>query len=112
VPTYDYECTRCGFVFEEFQSITAPPRQRCPHCRGKVERLIAGGAGILFRGSGFYVNDSRKQASSSASQKDKQAEAAPDTTGDAAGAKAGGKTGEKIDAAGSGKPGDGSTPKA
>lgn len=63
MPTYEYECTKCGHVFEEFQSIQAPPRKRCPQCRGKVERLISGGAGILFRGSGFYVTDSRRPRS-------------------------------------------------
>jgi putative FmdB family regulatory protein len=60
MPTYEYECRRCGHLFEEFQSITAPPRSRCPRCRGKVERLISAGAGIVFKGSGFYVTDARK----------------------------------------------------
>jgi putative FmdB family regulatory protein len=59
MPTYEYECTRCGHVCEEFKPITAPRRQRCPECRGKVERLISGGLGVHFKGSGFYVNDSR-----------------------------------------------------
>ena len=59
MPTYEYECTKCGIVFEEFQSMTAPARQRCPECRGKVHRLISGGLGIVFKGSGFYQNDSR-----------------------------------------------------
>jgi len=59
MPTYDYECTRCGLIIEEFKSMSAPRRQRCPQCRGKVERLIPGGMGILFKGSGFYVTDSR-----------------------------------------------------
>lgn len=59
MPTYEYECTKCAFVFEEFQSISAPKRQRCPRCRGKVERLISGGTGIVFRGKGFYATDSR-----------------------------------------------------
>ncbi len=59
MPTYEYECTRCGLVFDEFKPISAPRRQRCPKCRGKVNRLISGGTGILFKGSGFYINDSR-----------------------------------------------------
>lgn len=59
MPTYEYECTRCGLVTEEFKPMSAPRRQRCPECRGKVERLLSGGSGILFKGSGFYVNDSR-----------------------------------------------------
>ena len=40
MPTYEYECTRCGLVTEEFKPVSAPRRQRCPACRGKVERLI------------------------------------------------------------------------
>lgn len=59
MPTYEYECTRCGLVTEEFKPMSAPRRQRCPSCRGKVERLVSGGAGVLFKGSGFYVTDSR-----------------------------------------------------
>ncbi len=59
MPTYEYECTRCGHTCEEFKPVSAPRRQRCPKCRGKVERLISGGLGVHFKGSGFYVNDSR-----------------------------------------------------
>ena len=59
MPTYEYECTRCGLITEEFKPMSAPKRQRCPECRGKVERLISGGTGVLFKGSGFYINDSR-----------------------------------------------------
>jgi len=59
MPTYEYQCTRCSLVFEEFKPISAPRRERCPECRGKVERLISGGMGMLFKGSGFYVTDAR-----------------------------------------------------
>ena len=59
MPTYEYQCTRCDHVVEEFKPISAPKRQRCPECRGKVERLISGGMGVHFKGSGFYINDSR-----------------------------------------------------
>jgi len=59
MPTYEYACTRCGLVFEEFKPMSAPRRERCPECRGKVERLISGGMGIVFKGSGFYKTDSR-----------------------------------------------------
>jgi putative FmdB family regulatory protein len=61
MPTYEYECTRCGQITEEFKPMSAPKRQRCPHCRGKVERLISGGLGVVFKGSGFYINDSRSK---------------------------------------------------
>lgn len=68
MPTYEYECSRCGLIFEEFKPISAPKRQRCPQCRGKVQRLISGGAGLHFKGSGFYVTDSRPQRRESATQ--------------------------------------------
>ena len=59
MPTYDYECTKCGHRFEVFQSMKDEPKKRCPECKGKVQRLISGGAGILFKGSGFYQTDYR-----------------------------------------------------
>jgi putative FmdB family regulatory protein len=62
MPTYDYECQKCGYNFEMFQGINDPPRSRCPKCRGKVQRLIGNGVGIVFKGSGFYVTDSRRSA--------------------------------------------------
>jgi putative FmdB family regulatory protein len=62
MPTYTYECTKCGHRFEEFQSMTAKPLQRCPKCRGKLQRLIGAGAGLLFKGTGFYATDYRKAA--------------------------------------------------
>jgi putative FmdB family regulatory protein len=63
VPTYEYQCQKCGHVFEEFQSIKAEPLQKCIRkgCRGKVRRLIGGGAGLLFKGSGFYITDYRSE---------------------------------------------------
>jgi putative FmdB family regulatory protein len=73
MPTYDYECVECGHRFEAFQSMSDNPLQECEHCKGPVKRLISGGTGIIFKGSGFYVNDSNKagkqstQASSSSS---------------------------------------------
>ncbi|MBM3319127.1 MAG: zinc ribbon domain-containing protein [Candidatus Eisenbacteria bacterium] len=59
MPTYEYECERCGHRFERFQSITEKPVKRCPECRGKVKRVLSGGAGFLFKGSGFYCTDYR-----------------------------------------------------
>jgi putative FmdB family regulatory protein len=60
MPTYEYECLKCGDLFEEIRSISDPPRRRCPKCRGKVRRLIGNGVGVVFRGSGFYATDSRQ----------------------------------------------------
>lgn len=59
MPTYEYECRSCEHAFEEFQSITAPPREVCPKCSGKVRRLIGKGSAVIFKGSGFYATDYR-----------------------------------------------------
>ena len=62
MPTYEYECAKCGHRFELFQSMTEPPRKRCPRCRGAVRRLFGTGAGMLFKGSGFYSTDYRSDS--------------------------------------------------
>ncbi|MBN1673864.1 MAG: zinc ribbon domain-containing protein [Kiritimatiellae bacterium] len=62
MPTYEYECQKCRWHFEKFQSMTAEPVKRCPKCRGKVKRLIGTGAGIIFKGSGFYETDYRSES--------------------------------------------------
>lgn len=60
MPNYDYECKSCGHNFEEFQSMSDAPLKKCPSCgKRTLRRLIGGGSGIIFRGSGFYVNDSK-----------------------------------------------------
>jgi putative FmdB family regulatory protein len=67
MPTYEYACSQCGHKFEEFQSIQAEPIRECPQCAGRVERLINGGVGLIFKGSGFYLTDYRKSNTSGAS---------------------------------------------
>ena len=57
MPTYEYKCTQCGYKFDQFQNITGTAVSECPKCGGFVERLISGGAGILFKGSGFSENN-------------------------------------------------------
>ncbi len=57
MPTYEYRCTSCNDTFEVFQSIKDEPVKTCPKCGGEVKRLIGSGAGIIFKGSGFYVTD-------------------------------------------------------
>lgn len=60
MPTYDYVCRHCEHTFEQFQSITAGPLRKCPACgRMKLKRLIGPGAGVIFKGSGFYETDYR-----------------------------------------------------
>ncbi len=62
MPTYTYQCKSCGHKYDKLQSITAEPDKICPKCNGKVERLIGGGVGIVFKGSGFYVTDYKKNS--------------------------------------------------
>jgi len=71
MPTYDYQCKDCGHKFEEFQSISAKPLTKCPVCEGKVERLISGGTGLIFKGSGFYITDYTNKSGSSAGNSSK-----------------------------------------
>ena len=70
MPTYDYQCTSCGHTFEVFQSMSDDRKKRCPKCRCKANRLISGGAGILFKGSGFYTTDYRSDGYKSAAKAD------------------------------------------
>ncbi|MDR1389723.1 MAG: hypothetical protein LBJ31_07075 [Treponema sp.] len=60
MPTYEYECKECGYDFEIVQKMSDDPLAECPECGGVVRRLINGGAGVIFKGSGFYVTDKNK----------------------------------------------------
>lgn len=63
MPTYDYICENCEYEFEQFQTITAKPLHTCPKCgRRKLKRLIGAGAGVIFKGSGFYQTDYRSES--------------------------------------------------
>ena len=73
MPTYEYECRSCGYTFEKTQSMSEPALKDCPECGKEVRRLIFGGSGVIFKGSGFYVNDS-KGKNSAAPKKDAKAE--------------------------------------
>ncbi|MCL2043369.1 MAG: zinc ribbon domain-containing protein [Treponema sp.] len=57
MPTYGYECDNCSHNFEIFQAMSDDPLKKCPQCGKKIRRLISGGAGVIFKGSGFYVTD-------------------------------------------------------
>ncbi len=63
MPTYEYECLKCGHKFEEFQNMTDEPLKVCPRCGGKLRRLIGAGAGIIFKGKGFYQTDYKSTVS-------------------------------------------------
>jgi putative FmdB family regulatory protein len=73
MPTYEYECTKCGYEFERFQNMSDEPLKRCPKCRCKVRRLIGSGAGIIFKGSGFYETDYRSKSYQDAAGKEAKA---------------------------------------
>jgi putative FmdB family regulatory protein len=78
MPTYDYECLKCKKSFEAFQSMKDPALTTCPKdfCRqktwgkGRVQRLLGTGAGLIFKGSGFYITDYRSEGYKSAAKKD------------------------------------------
>jgi putative FmdB family regulatory protein len=92
MPTYQYRCSSCGHEFEEFQSITEDPIERCPRCGKKTHRIISGGAGFLFKGSGFYITDYRSKE-----YKDKAKKESPSTASGAGDSSA--KGGKSADGA-------------
>jgi len=61
MPTYEYECSKCGKKFDLFQPMKDDPIKKCPSCKGKVDRLLGGGSGIIFKGTGFYETDYKKK---------------------------------------------------
>lgn len=61
MPTYEYACSKCGHHFEQFQSMNDAPLKKCPKCKKPaLKRLIGGGAGLIFKGTGFYITDYKK----------------------------------------------------
>ena len=96
MPTYEYVCDACGHEFEKFQPITASASRKCPVCNKlKLRRLIGAGAGVIFKGSGFYQTDYRSGSYNKAAEADKPA------------AKS---TSAKDSSAGKGKPASAETP--
>ncbi len=69
MPTYEYKCSKCDHQFETFQPISDEPVKKCPSCGGKVKRLISGGAGLIFKGSGFYITDYKRAGEKRPSEK-------------------------------------------
>ena len=72
MPTYEYECQKCGHRFDAFQSMNDDRLTDCPQkkCKGKLKRLIGAGAGLIFKGSGFYITDYRSDSYKKAEKKD------------------------------------------
>jgi putative FmdB family regulatory protein len=70
MPTYEYRCTACQTEFEKFQRMSDEPGAECPACGAPAERRLSGGAGLLFKGSGFYITDYRSDSYKKAAKAD------------------------------------------
>ena len=78
MPTYEYACSNCGYTFEKFQSITKSPLRKCTSCgKMSLKRLIGSGAGVIFKGSGFYQTDYRSESYKQEAKKATENKAAP-----------------------------------
>lgn len=60
MPTYEYKCLQCNHEMTCFQQMTEAPLKQCPECQGDIKRLISAGAGMIFKGTGFYATDYKK----------------------------------------------------
>ncbi len=77
MPTYEYECLNCGSHFDLFQKMSDLPLDKCITCKGSVRRVVSGGSGLIFKGSGFYITDYAKGKSSSSSTSTESADKPP-----------------------------------
>jgi putative FmdB family regulatory protein len=104
MPTYEYRCTKCRSEFEHFQKMSDPHLKKCPECGGKVERKISSGAGIVFKGSGFYETDYKRKKPEPKS-KESGDSAKPESAGKSEKSGGAGKSGGKGKSDKSGKSG-------
>ncbi|MDR0878120.1 MAG: zinc ribbon domain-containing protein [Treponema sp.] len=82
MPTYEYQCKTCSYTFEAFQSMSDAPLKVCPECGKEIRRLINGGSGIIFKGSGFYVTDKGAGGSKANAAKNQNKPSAPAAGGE------------------------------
>lgn len=96
MPTYDYECRFCQHHFEHFQSMKDKVLRKCPECgRQGLQRLIGPGAGIVFKGSGFYETDYRSEGYKSSAKKDSSSPATSSDASKGKGKESGGDSADK-----------------
>ncbi|MEI8348745.1 MAG: FmdB family zinc ribbon protein [Candidatus Omnitrophota bacterium] len=69
MPTYDYECQKCGKRTEVFHKMSETSLKACPACKGKLKKMISAGSGLIFKGSGFYITDYKKNRSGDTKEK-------------------------------------------
>jgi putative FmdB family regulatory protein len=73
MPTYEYACPKCGHEFEQFQSMRDEPLKKCPKCKkAGLKRLVGSGAGLIFKGTGFYITDYKNKSDGKKEGGDKQ----------------------------------------
>ena len=73
MPTYEYACQKCGHEFEQFQSMRDEPLKKCPKCKkAALKRLVGSGAGLIFKGTGFYITDYKNKSGKPEGGGDKQ----------------------------------------
>jgi putative FmdB family regulatory protein len=108
MPTYEYRCPN-GHEFDLFQSMSDEPGALCPECGESAERLMSGGAGLIFKGEGFYITDYRSDAYKKAASSDKEASSSEKTSGGDSAEKSGGG---KSSSDGSGGSSDGGSSKS
>ncbi|HEX8393601.1 MAG TPA: zinc ribbon domain-containing protein [Longimicrobium sp.] len=94
MPTYEYRCPQCGNDFEKFQKMSDEPVAECPACGTQAQRRISAGAGLVFKGSGFYITDyQRGEGYKKAAESDKSGGGTPAASSDAPAAKPAADTG-------------------
>jgi len=107
MPTYDYQCRKCGHRFELFHRITDETPKKCPKCKARARRVPSAGAGLLFKGSGFYITDHRSKSYRERARQEKSGAAGGAGDEGSSGTQAPGGTAGSSGPGGSGRPASG-----
>ncbi len=99
MPTYEYRCPN-GHEFEQFQRMSEPPVAQCPVCGADAQRQLSGGAGILFKGSGFYITDYRSESYKKAAEAEKGGSSASPGSSGSSGSSSSGSSGSSDSSSG------------